>query len=85
MNFQYTGLKFILLKVVLLVPFYFFNVASRKFLITYVACFLFLLDNTNLKALITCRWTSLATDGRKEFYISTLIFQKLLYSKIYHF
>ena len=48
---------------------------TGKFKIMYVACFLFLWDSSHLKALITFEWTSLASDGRKQFRISTFIFQ----------
>ena len=48
---------------------------TGKFKIMYVACLLFLWDSSHLKALITFEWTSLASDGRKQFCISTFIFQ----------
>lgn len=46
MNFQHTGLKFILLKVVLLVPFYFFLLWLLENFKLLMWLAFFLLDNT---------------------------------------
>lgn len=39
-----------LLKLISAVSFYFFNVATRKFLITYMTPIMFLLDNTHIES-----------------------------------